>query len=116
MKKERDGIKPSRSFQRENHLKLTNQAESGKIRFEEVRAIQTEGRRSATLTRAPAKPKGFVGRGEARKRTQFSPQGGNGAERTLLRRKGGEAMRITFHIGRFTVTIVVKSRNRHSAK
>jgi len=25
-------------------------------------------------------------------------------------------MRITLHIGRFTVTIIVKSRNRHSAK
>ena len=31
-------------------------------------------------------------------------------------RKGGEAMRITLHIGPFTVTIIVKSRNRHSAK
>ena len=30
--------------------------------------------------------------------------------------KGGEAMRITLHIGPFTVTIIVKSRNRHSAK
>ena len=30
--------------------------------------------------------------------------------------KGGETMRITLHIGRFTVTIIVKSRNRHSAK
>ena len=30
--------------------------------------------------------------------------------------KGGEAMRITLHIGAFTVTIIVKSRNRHSAK
>ena len=25
-------------------------------------------------------------------------------------------MRITFHIGRFTVTIIVKCRNRHSDK
>jgi len=25
-------------------------------------------------------------------------------------------LRITLHIGRFTVTIIVKSRNRHSAK
>ena len=30
--------------------------------------------------------------------------------------KGGETMRITLHIGSFTVTIIVKSRNRHSAK
>lgn len=30
--------------------------------------------------------------------------------------EGGDAMRITLHIGRFTVTIIVKSRNRHSAK
>ena len=30
--------------------------------------------------------------------------------------KGGETMRITFHIGDVTVTIIVKSRNRHSAK
>ena len=29
---------------------------------------------------------------------------------------GGETMRITFHIGDVTVTIIVKSRNRHSAK
>ena len=28
----------------------------------------------------------FVGRGEARERAEFSPSGGNGAERTLLRR------------------------------
>jgi len=25
-------------------------------------------------------------------------------------------MRITFHVGQFTVTIIVKSRNRHSGK
>ncbi|CUO71694.1 Uncharacterised protein [Flavonifractor plautii] len=31
-------------------------------------------------------------------------------------RKGVRPMRITLHIGRFTVTIIVKSRNRHSAK
>ena len=31
-------------------------------------------------------------------------------------RKGVLSMRITLHIGRFTVTIIVKSRNRHSAK
>ena len=31
-------------------------------------------------------------------------------------RKGVLPMRITLHIGRFTVTIIVKSRNRHSAK
>ncbi len=30
--------------------------------------------------------------------------------------KGGDYMRITFHVGQFTVTIVVKSRNRHSGK
>ena len=30
--------------------------------------------------------------------------------------RGGETMRITFHIRDFTVTIIVKSRNRHSAK
>ena len=31
--------------------------------------------------------------------------------------EGGEAMRITLHIGAFTVTIIVKKReNRHSAK
>jgi hypothetical protein len=30
--------------------------------------------------------------------------------------KGGEVMRITFHLWRFTVTILVKSRNRHSHK
>ena len=31
--------------------------------------------------------------------------------------KGGEAMRITMHIGSFTVTIIIKKRkNRHSAK
>ena len=29
---------------------------------------------------------------------------------------GGGAMRITLHIGRFTVTIIVKSKDRHSAK
>ncbi len=31
-------------------------------------------------------------------------------------RKGVLLMRITLHIGAFTVTIIVKSRNRHSAK
>ena len=31
-------------------------------------------------------------------------------------RKGVRLMRITLHIGAFTVTIIVKSRNRHSAK
>ena len=31
-------------------------------------------------------------------------------------RKGGEAMRITLHIGIFTVTIIVKSRNRHPGR
>ena len=31
-------------------------------------------------------------------------------------RKGVLLMRITLHVGRFTVTIIVKSRNRHSAK
>ncbi len=30
--------------------------------------------------------------------------------------KGGDTMRITLHIGQFTVTIIVKSRNRHSHK
>ena len=31
--------------------------------------------------------------------------------------KGGEAMRITLHIGSFTVTIMIKRReNRHSGK
>ena len=30
--------------------------------------------------------------------------------------KGVLLMRITLHIGRFTVTIIVKSRNRHSGK
>lgn len=31
--------------------------------------------------------------------------------------KGGETMRITMHIGSFTVTIIIKKRkNRHSAK
>ena len=30
--------------------------------------------------------------------------------------KGVLLMRITLHIGRFTVTIIVKSRNRHCAK
>ena len=33
-----------------------------------------------------------------------------------LPRKGVTSMRITFHIGQYTVTIIVKSRNRHSAK
>ena len=31
-------------------------------------------------------------------------------------RKGGEAMRITLHIGAFTVTIIVKRRNRHPGR
>ena len=31
-------------------------------------------------------------------------------------RKGVSPMRLTIHIGRFTVTIIVKSRDRHSAK
>jgi hypothetical protein len=31
-------------------------------------------------------------------------------------RKGVLLMRITLHIGTFTVTIIVKSRNRHSGK
>ena len=31
-------------------------------------------------------------------------------------RGGVKRMRITLHIGAFTVTIVVKRRNRHSAK
>ena len=31
-------------------------------------------------------------------------------------RKGVLLMRITLHIGSFTVTIIVKSRNRHSGK
>ena len=30
--------------------------------------------------------------------------------------KGGEAMRITLHIGAYTVTIIVKRRNRHPAR
>ncbi len=30
--------------------------------------------------------------------------------------KGGDCMRLTFHIGQYTVTIIVKSRNRHSRK
>ena len=31
--------------------------------------------------------------------------------------KGGDSMRITFHIGNYTVTIIIKeSKNRHSAK
>ncbi len=30
--------------------------------------------------------------------------------------RGVRPMRITLHIWRFTVTIIVKSRNRHSAK
>ena len=35
----------------------------------------------------------------------------------LLPPKGGEGMRLTIHIGTFTVTIIVKKRkNRHSAK
>lgn len=41
---------------------------------------------------SPRKPSeaGCVGRGGARKRVQFSPQGGNGIERTLRRRGFGE--------------------------
>ena len=43
---------------------------------------------------------------------------GNGGKKTLHIRqavglhfpKGGEAMRITFHIGEFTITIIVKKR------
>ena len=31
-------------------------------------------------------------------------------------REGVRQMRITLHIGAFTVTIIVKRRNRHSAK
>ncbi len=31
-------------------------------------------------------------------------------------RKGVRLMRITFHIGAYTVTIVVKRRNRHPAR
>ena len=31
-------------------------------------------------------------------------------------RKGVKLMRITLHIGKYTVTIIVKSNNRHSAK
>ena len=35
----------------------------------------------------------------------------------LLPPKGGKGMRLTIHIGTFTVTIIVKKRkNRHSAK
>lgn len=30
--------------------------------------------------------------------------------------RGGDAMRITLHIGRFTVTIIVKSRNRRPGR
>lgn len=30
--------------------------------------------------------------------------------------KGVPAMRITLHIGRFTVTVIVKSRNRHPGR
>ena len=31
--------------------------------------------------------------------------------------EGGDSMRITFHIGNYTVTIIIKeSKNRHSAK
>ncbi|MBR1389918.1 MAG: hypothetical protein IJ567_00455 [Lachnospiraceae bacterium] len=33
-----------------------------------------------------------------------------------ISRKGVRLMRITLHIGKFTVTIIVKSNNRHSAK
>ena len=45
---------------------------------------------------------------------------GRGAASTaggwLSHPKGGEAMRIMLHIGPYTVTIIVKRRNRHSAK
>lgn len=34
----------------------------------------------------------------------------------LYFRKEVRRMRITLHIGKFTVTIIVKSSNRHSAK
>ena len=35
----------------------------------------------------------------------------------LHHRKGVELMRLTFHVGIFTVTVIVKKRkNRHSAK
>lgn len=45
--------------------------------------------------RGPRKIKDFVGRGGARERTEFSPQGGNGVERTLRRRGQAGANRRT---------------------
>lgn len=34
----------------------------------------------------------------------------------IPRKRGGKLMRITLYIGKYTVTIIVKSNNRHSAK
>ena len=54
---------------------------------QEQRAVEPEApRQEASETGAPTKSNDFVGRGGARERTQFSPQGGNGNERTLRRR------------------------------
>ena len=46
--------------------------------------IASEGRNAPTW--GPRKVSDFVGKGGARERAQFSPQGGNGDERTLRRR------------------------------
>lgn len=40
----------------------------------------------------------------------------NGRRLDYLLRKEVMSMRITLHIGRFTITIIVKDNNRHSAK
>ena len=47
-------------------------------------------------------------------RTLFCDKMEGGFSHSL--REGVKRMRITLHIGAFTVTIVVKRRNRHSAK
>ena len=40
----------------------------------------------------------------------------NGGRDSYILRKGVTLMRITLHIGPYTVTIIVKRGNRHSAK
>ena len=59
-----------------------------------ARSVSTEPQPTGS-TRKPSET-GCVGRGGARERVQFSPQGGNGTKRTLRRRGFGEAPQQAF--------------------
>jgi len=91
--------------------------------FRPVFSVRGSGRGSKRDPRFLFAPDKAISYDKAGFLTEYAELGKmqSGAARTAggygyTTRKGVLLMRITLHIGAFTVTIIVKSRNRHSGK